>query len=515
MKIFFNSKVQYIFAFLTFLVLFFVLLKLNYFSVFFLDDMGVTFGNYALIFPDHGSFVAFLPNKFFGYILANYFSLHPQDFLICFGIYVKCLIFLLIPFVVSLWAFYNNKKTVLFSLFFVFTFLLVFNSLRFSLVELAMSTAFYRFTFPILIWSIFWFCFYSHYVNNKKPTMKYIIFMSLLGICLGNSSEVLAIISLISACLIFVFDFVKNSQNSFCGKLKNMEISLYVPFVFILLGFILLITNPSFLVQVQMKRERFPEITFFNTLPHFFVFLKEYYLKVMCKHALPIVVILMNMLTLFVFQKTEYKKFIYFIFSMFAGILIFFFLLFFAGETHYEGGFWLKHNDLQFVLHLCLIIIAIIPLRIIFEEIKPEKLVKKIVVAIISISFIVNLIYYNFLSEKYYNKLKIIRTNMYLYEKMTFFYWQKGERAILPYDFYFNNMLALIAFNSLCYEYSFSDDDELNIVYMKTLYPDVKYHGYYFTDAKTAFEMFYKNGGKISKKEMNLLKFEEINNNYI
>ncbi|MCR5261641.1 MAG: hypothetical protein K6C94_07355 [Candidatus Gastranaerophilales bacterium] len=518
-----NSKTIFSLSLLivTFIALFIFLIKINSQAVFFLDDMNIVFVspyNWDVFWrvPDHGSYTAYFPNKIIGFYLARFFKLHPQDFLLNCGIYVKSLLFLLIPFFSALFCAKKHIKKPVFCLIFVFLFILIFNSLRFSLVELAMSTAFYRFTFPILLWTVFLFYFYGYSSNNLKPDKKFLIISGILGFLLGNSSELLAAITFLVFLVMFLSEICFNPQKNLSEILKNPENKIYIPLIFVFLGFIMLISNEGFLLQLVIKHDRFPNVTVLNTLPKIFIFLKEYLIFVVWKHILPLLTIFASVFYLLRHKKEESFKPVVFVNAMTFGILAAYFLMFFAGQTHYDGDFWIVHNDLQFILHCCLLIIATVAVGLVadniglFEEQNQSSKSVKVLLGLVLISVVINANSFAKLSDKYYEKTSSIRQKMYLYDKMTLFYWNKGERAILPYDFDFSNILGYMAFDKTIRNFSFDEDDEMHKCYMETNYPKVKYHGYLFTEPKTAFEEFKKNGGKISKQEMRDIKFQRL-----
>ncbi|MBQ2644365.1 hypothetical protein IJG14_02170 [bacterium] len=514
-----------LFVFFTFLILYITLIFLNSCASFILDDMGVVISKEPINFlwkcPDHGTLFAFFLNKFFGLYLANYFNIHPQDFIIKFGIYVKCFLFLLIPLFSTFWGFINKKETKIFIFFFLFLYFLIFNSLRFSMVELAMSTAFYRLTLPILLWLIFWLYFYKYYINSIKPDKKFFITCCILAFIMGNF-ETESIFSILTFLMLFLYDFCSNPQMSFSKKLKSIEKKYYIPFIFLLIGFIMLITNEGYLLQIDIKFSRYPKVNLF-TLPLIFEFLKEYIYQIIYKHITPILIIFLNLIFLYCSKKYSLRKQAFFVLFLFISILLFYFSLFFAGPTCYFGGFWLKHNDLQFILHLCLIIIAIIPIENVFKIIQEKvyqnnilfKLIKLIAICLIIISFIINVFCYIRISGEYKFKNEILRTNMYLYEKMTIFYWQKGKTAVIPYNFEFSNAKSFVVDDNVLYhnlirEFEYKSDDIFHYGYMRTLYPTLKSKGCICTYPEKAFKQFRENGGIINEKELKDLKFTSL-----
>ena len=500
----------------TFIILYIVLIKINSYSVFFLDDFSVIFSHpfdwtYFWQNPDHGSLVACLPNKFFSFYLAEFLHQHPQDFLLQFGIYIKCFLFLLIPFGAT--YFVCNHKNKIFSPVFLFLFLLTFNTLNFNFLELAMSTAFYRITFPIALWVIFWVYFAKFYLNGLTPDRKYILTASCIALLLGNSSETMAFISLVTGLIIFIYDFIKNPQKKYSAKFQNMDLALYFPFVMLFIGFLALITNTEFIHQLNIKQQRYSDVTLIDNLPYIFIFIKEYINCVIIKHIIPIAVILFSAFILEKTNKTEYKKSINFTLSMFAGYIVYFACLFFMGRTHYEGGFWLNHADLQFTLHTGLIIISVILLKNVFCEIWQNKniLIKILLVLILTISLTFSVKTFSDTSEKYIDKTEKIRTYMYIYDKMALFYWKKGEEAIVPFAFDFANIAAFLNDKNPPLTQPYRYNEEFHNCYIYSVYHVVP-KGYYFTYPQNAMNTYKKNGGVIKNKEANTTHFYRLRN---
>lgn len=497
---------------LVFCFCFAVLVWLNRSAVFCMDDLTVVFRNPYDFFhfwnkPDHGSFAACLPNQFLGFYLPDFLNVHPQDFLLSVGVKIRCFLFLILPYCAAELFSLTSKKRDFFPLIFLGFTLLLFNALKFSIVEFAMATAFFRMTVPIILWAVFWFCFSKN--CSRKISVSSVIILSFVGLLLGNSSETMAFITLVSALVLLIFE-------AFNTSFKKKNLFKYIPFLFVIIGFLFLIFQPEFLYQLELKKQRFPDVTIISTLPLIFVYVKEFFVQIICRHWLSLAVAAAAFSYLAVKNKKGYSKSLVLALSLYVGLISFYFSLFFMGKTHYTGNFWLCHFDLQYIFETCMIVISAIPCGLAFRElIFKIRNNRKAKVGLAAVFLVVALFVgcnFYFVAKNYVEKTATVRKYMYVYDKMTLFWWKKEKTAVVPYLFDFGNVFSFMNGIDLPRKYTFYEDDDFHKCYMQTVYPNTESFGYKFTFPDEAYKLYYENGGVLSEDELSGKIFSKLKN---
>lgn len=481
-------------------------------SVLYLDDFFCSFWRPYEIekifsFPDHGSVTTFGLNQLFSFYIPDFLKIHPQTFVQTYGLYFRIFLYLFIPLSCIKAAFLNKKNILMEILFSVLIFMLLFNGINYCINDLGLATGFYRLTFPIVLECILLTCFAKIYINKEKLTFLKILPLCILSFFLGNSSEMITGILFVGMIFVFIAElFLKGFQ-----KTKNFDKNFCLIPISFLTGLYFLVTSPDFARQISFRNARFPNgSAAIEMLPDFITALGQ---NLFLKHFLILFIIFAAISFLFFFVKTERaQKTAIFASAIAIGWIVFFSGTFVFGKTHYSGGFWVVHPDIQSSLQICLLYAVSLLFGEVFSyfaerfENKTEKITAAILLIVIlsaTIPFVSNV-------KNYRYKMTEIRKAMYLYDKMTLFYWYRGEKATVPFLFSFADIWAF-ADNQLISIYRrYETDDVFHKCYISSVYKEPKWQGYIYEKPEKAYKIFKENGGTFTLKELDETNFEKL-----
>ena len=223
-----NKIEKFTFSFILALICFSIIFLTSYLSrncTFYGDDMSHSLYQNSIfesLFPTNfhsayqlhgGGYLCFFLTNFFNYNLPHLLNIHPADFMsipngIIKGIFL-CIILLSIT---NFGFIYKNSK-------FSKSFILIILSMYFfySIVQInsfiiGFNHSFYRYIFPLLFFSYFWYFIYTRIISNSKKTLLFknnnlkLLFAIFSGFIIGSSCEIIFSVSAISAILIISYN---------------------------------------------------------------------------------------------------------------------------------------------------------------------------------------------------------------------------------------------------------------------------------------------------------------------
>lgn len=337
--------------------------------------------------------------------------------------------------------------------------------------------AFFRFVFPPLLFMIF---LYNLYKILREQDVCYQVFVPITFL-MASSSEVLAGISLVTVSLTILAILIEGILTKNLNK-KSLLITLGV-FLVLVGGTLFLVTNEGFRMHYLHKSagQVFSWTAIFMSLPEFW---KDYSAKVLINY-LPIYLSLLFLMGVNFWALPDRKKFVptFFPSFVYVGILIFMFMLIFAGKHHYSGGYWTSHRD----IHLLIILLFIYSLSFsIFEflkRVKFEDIKKLLVVLCVGSTFVLCV-----LSHGFYNQKLNLKKFTYLNDKIRLFYEYKDMSPALPPTTMFECVFYVTHSVPIdIYEYNEKiDDNSLDPLIMHVL-EDYAMGEIYFVNVKNRF----------------------------
>jgi hypothetical protein len=297
-------------------------------------------------------------------------------------------------------------------------------------------------------------------------------------------------------------------------KFKNIKVlgkKIFVVPVCLIWGFLSILSSPDFARQLQLRAERFPNAApNINMLPDF---IPQLFYQFFARHWLILLLIIVGIYVLSAVIKSDASKKVAIIASSITFSWFFFFVfLFFSGKTYYEGGFWLVHYDIHYSLQTSLLLVVAMIFGQIYQFLQEkypyswQKIITVSLLALILTSFVpfcLNVKYYKF-------KTTEIRRAMYIYDKMTLFYWYKNKVAKVPYLFAFPDIWAFSQHHNPPFYRDTKYRDVFHECYMATVYKDAENSGYYYLEPQKAYEKFYEEGGILTEEEITKSDFSKL-----
>ncbi len=573
-----NKIEKFTFSFILALICFSIIFLTSYLSrncTFYGDDMSHSLYQNSIfesLFPTNfhsayqlhgGGYLCFFLTNFFNYNLPHLLNIHPADFMsipngIIKGIFL-CIILLSIT---NFGFIYKNSK-------FSKSFILIILSMYFfySIVQInsfiiGFNHSFYRYIFPLLFFSYFWYFIYTRIISNSKKTLLFknnnlkLLFAIFSGFIIGSSCEIIFSVSAISAILIIsyncsililqkIFDFMSflYIEDDFVTKymisqnynkklnINNYKFKLdknfYLPIISLFLSIILFVTSKGFR-NVAIERGANDIHISLNDLKEFLNIFTQIYIK--DEIILWIIFIILLTLSVYLTYKKQSIKKIIFPLILQSSILISVFSLILCGRTYYEEGkFWLIHPNIV-VLYRIIIFYGILILysylcRYLAYITKNKKAlnISKIIstiLLILAVGIFIPILDNKIKQSYWYNDYSILsktkKTN-YISEKIFKFYYEQNKTPYLPIELFTIPMpyKEYFIWNRDCKETTANccSRSILTTEYFPKMYADKNTINYTYCFSENAIEKFYNDGGEFTDEEIRNIKFENIKQN--
>lgn len=277
-----------------------------------------------------------------------------------------------------------------------------------------------------------------------------------------------------------------------------------------LLGFILY--KDAFL---RNSTESFDHSYFIQVVYLLPEFISTYFKEVLVNHKLLLFILLLQIIIL---KRSglynENKSIINYLLCVLVSILIFFFSLIGLGKSHYDGGFWTCHIELNITMNIILFTIALVFSKVIFQLLK-EKQKKHF--GVFAASVVTFFVLYNIVAYKEIcTDMYFLKKDMYISEKISRFAYKQNKVAVLSdelldskvmWPFYpvddnldfIPNVVAYTIYNNSYF-----------VRYLK-YFEHKEWNFYYkFVSEEEAMDEFAKSGGSFVNEELKELKFTKL-----
>ena len=509
-KYFYNAKLINVLNIICVVSLFLYMMHLYKYAIIANDDMldyfVNTFKNY------HGRYLeSFIESILIGVIPLK-LNLNIQNSTVIMQSVIKSLMFILSAYSLTL-PFYKFQKKNIFQPFLIL--IIFFTSMTFiSLLAFEFGLSISAFCFPYIlsvpIFSFLILLLFDFYTKPQEISKKQIFLLYFLVIILSTTNELYIYSMLFSLFLLSLISFIQGNKR--CTK------HTVISFILVFLISLSVFFNKGFSDVVD---EYHLSVVFNFSWNEIFVFIYTCIFKLFIKCIviwIPIIIYFFN----FIFSKEKDKKFITFIAVFLFSLLFFFMGLYFLGETFtYENyfeyynfpRFWVLHPGVLYAFYMQIICISMFCIG---RLIKSDKVLDNVIVLTLVIILLISFIF--IINNKGSIAPKEIRKTLYILDKLSVFYFKHGKTAILPKK---NAEFILPVYDNKMPK---DLDDATGKAYKNKVYKDYPYlqyiakqykvdvsSGMTFTTKKKAIKIYKKNGGTLTKEELEKLDFNKIN----
>lgn len=506
---------------LTFVFLFY---KLRYAVVVYDDVLDLVINEFKFY---HGRFYSELFALIFVRGIPYLIDWNIQDFAVVSQNILKSSIFCWLVFEVSR-AFFcwknldNLKKAVLYLFSFVTIYLFLMSSFGSFIFETLQFFCGYILPIPILL--IIWYKLSEYYIKGKSLTSFDSKMLILLALLVAQSNELVCILLFLLLSFIGIEKLIKRKRSQ---EKESYDWVLY-PWVSIVLMCEIIYTHPGFLEIVSnYKSDGIAHNLFSDIFSYLYIYLD----KIIVENIFIIVPIIMAIVLLCKYSedKTERTKVLKYISYSFMSLFLFFISLFFIGKTcHYVyinadnyEPYWLLYQPFLFSFKVLLYAIGLFLLGYLFKDDSKRKIKVIVLLFFIVGSFVhiksaLPLLYNDIYSPK-------AKETQYLLDKLSVFYFERGETAILPKE-NLEHLFTIQKDNEIM-PYDLKTGKYKNKIYYKQkdgsiwpylLYLDEVYEvdniekGMTFTTKEKAIREYIKRGGVLEPEELEELDFSTI-----
>ena len=473
-----------------------------------------------------GYFSRFL-TKFFCTGLPMLLNIHPADFM-CWGQSFFQAIF-------TIWFFQTYIKYLYFlkkikSMYFIFyLFVCVF---YFYTIERTSSTYiltnnnnFWRYTFTLVFFNIFFFYLYEMLIkkNVRMSKLTYILFFFSIVVCMTNL-ELLMYSCALFIVIVLIYNIIRKYMiigNEHCNLYINKE-KFFIPITLCFVTMLLFINSDGYkfmhgyrvVLDINYIKFIFHDfcVSYYTILFKDFVFYWIIFILTFC--------VAIRIST----AKKENIKIILPAIMQICVLVVLFSLIICSKESN-DGKLWLYRETIIFAYRMVSLIPIFIYLDYIFKNLKNYKriFIKSIYWMIILLIVFMLIFNINIWNKRIHSTEKSnLRKINYIAEKMLRFYYLKNETPYL-YKYKFGDDFGLHNF----YRTKFNNNiDNMNkditcnngnkhiIYYFVKIYNEpedkLKKLGVCYSD--DAIDKFYANGGSFTKKELDNIYFERLKN---
>lgn len=465
------------------------------------------------IFRKNDIFNQFFFNVYHGRYLSNIIiiiltsflpklcGLHPITFFQTVAPVIKGLFLFILFFQIG--RYYYRNRTYDFILPFIILSLYVMYQLIFAFTyEDIEYAAFYGFTFPFILFNLFWFQVIKLcYDNDKKPNIFLLTFFAFI---VGISTEFTNITSLVALLVLFVLR-------------KSIRKNLILPIMFVFSGLFLYYANQGSLIKsvlLDNKGSVFVNWESFKQLPLYIKpFLNSLFNISIHEYGVFLFLIVILTIIITLFQEKKFDK-ILVPFSLLSGCLVFSFALI-GNPENAPSGSWLFHFDVINQYRIFYLIIFLYLLNLM----KTKRIIKDLIVIIFFVTSIcfISLNNMDFLKEVKSNGLKTAILNVKLNEEdmidkdeANYFYHSKNRYIFEKINIYNlkHNLPVSLVFNpkyNIWVFYTNHTDYLGEGIYMNYVYGlPIDYDNFLsrrFDSIEEAYEQYLKDGGSVITPE--------------
>lgn len=448
--------------------------------------------------------------NFLMFYLPNKLNIHIQDWALTFGTIIKAIVVTsTISIFMKILKEKELKNEIVFpcTLFFFFSYIILLEKTRF--IDFIIYEGFFRFTIPSLLLLIFSYKFYN-FLEKKNENKNA---LSILGIITASSSEICAIILIISTFLYGVY-------LTFSKKEVKKKIYSIIPiFLSLILGLIILINSNGFQENIQDKFNNtsinlninFAIISEFTKL-----FLEKIILDYLPIHILVLIFVLLN------FKTTKNKLENFYPISLIFSIIIFSYSFIFLGKTSYSENYWLVHKDFYTIFIPTFLFSFSILLSNYLSIQKGNLNTKKLLCCFILIGFLLFPQFCDAVSfiKKSNNNIK---QHSYIRDKIRLFYLYKNQVPTMPYFASFEAFFSLVKNHDIAFGDNVTTKKQIPTMHYERLEKhyfnntyDVEIKPFAqqinLTTDKQALNTFKENGGNIDEIYKNKYNFSDLKN---
>lgn len=461
----------------------------------------------------HGRFFSELISFFTVKILPNILKINIQDFAIISEGLFKAVCFVILIHVIGK-VFYNDKQ---YNIFICFLNILTFFTLFSMLFDLNFINCFSTLQFfngylsPLILFILLWLRLLNLYkINNIQSCnnieFKSFVYIILLSVLTTMGNEEIGIVSFLIVLNIILKNILKREKLKTEFLIAFLSISITSFFVFTSKGLTCLWDWYNLKINLNVS---------FSNLANF---TSIFYNEIICKNYLLWFPIVFMFCTLYTkkHRDEETKQILTFNLFSYVSFFIFFFALFFLGETNvYQNEeiykYWITYPALLIGFKVFLYVSNLSLYSQIHSKYSRKYKILFIFVLLISI------LIYNFNNfEKIYLSDYNAKRTIYIADKYSVFYFRKKQTAILPKEnidciMPISNNLMPVDLNTEAYKSKIYYKEKYSyLYYINYLYNvDVSY-GMKFDFYKNAESSFFKNGGTLTEEELKNLKFSNI-----
>lgn len=501
MKNIFSSKlfVNVLNLIILFSLFIFLSYKLRYSYIMNDDLVDLLVGNFCFY---HGRFFTESLSLFLVKFLPDFLNINVQDFAFISEGCFKSFIFVLLIGIVSKSFFHNKKLNILACVINLITFFTFFSMLFDLHFTSAFETlqVFNGYIFPLIFFILLWYkllnCFLepSVYLSKKDKIfslLKIFVLSSLTA--MGNEEISIVSIGLLFFLIIHEFIAKKEVQIEYVVAFISQLITGY--FVYSAKGFISLWNGYNL------------NISFDFSMYELKSFLYIFYNEIVLNNLFLFVPIILFSICLLCKNDEKIKRTLKYVLMSYFSFLIFFFSLFFIGATNvyspppqYESlpKYWITYSALLMGFKIFLYMLAIFLAGQVYFYFANKKKYFLLFFLLLELS-VYNFSNFEVISLSDYNS----KRTMYIFDKLSVFYFRKNKTAILPREniekiMPISNDLMPIDLQTLAYQGKIYYKDRYSYLrYIQYVYSVNTSSGMMFKTYDEAIKNYIDNGGSI------------------
>lgn len=469
----------------------------------------------CLISNSHGG-------KYFGQFLDKFFSvglpcilrIHPENFLTSWHAIFRAISLVVILLTISKFSTIYEKSKNLYLIFFIFLISIIISFiLGYHRLVIVVYYAYYRYCFSLLFFSIFLFFIFENIMqlNNNTSKLK-LIFVSLCGYIVGTSSEIafFTLLTLITLIITWnlIITFIARKNNNLLDSLKiTLNHNFYVPVASFIAGVTLFVTSEGFKNVALDRGMGNINITYDLFKEFFIIFLNNY---IICIKVVLIIFLLLFFVALYFAVKNKNLRPILFSIIYIISCFSVMFSLVLCGKNNCNETFFVEHENVLFLAKTLLLFPFAIILSYIYSSVK--KYNKNLYIFYFIIILLLGYTSVNCIpridimnpDSFWFNRLYYKKSNNYIREKITRFYFIKNEPSIIPPELLdgWDNQLSD---DNCIYEENISINNNYKRIYKE--FPNISP---YICISENAINQFYERGGYITKEELKTLDFNRL-----
>lgn len=476
-------------------------------------------GIFDCLFSDThgGKYLGLFIDKFLSFGLPCLLGIHPENFISSWHALFRAVLIVITLLLMCNFSVVHEKSKNLYTLFYCFLLIIVFNYLLANTMIINYYYSFYRYFFSLLFFSIFWLFLYKQITGiENNPSKKTLVAVTFCGYVIGTSSEIIFFSSCFLICLIITYAKIINiislrTDNDFINSLKiKLNSSFNIPVIGFMTGLVLFISSSGF-------KEVYADRTITNiqdvTYDLFKEFMQLFYNNCILniKEFWIVFIFLFGIAIYFSIRKKELKPVI-FNFMYIIALFSVMFSLILCGKNLY-GTFPLHHTNILFLYKMMLLIPFAILLSYTYSCMMKRKynlirFYSVVIIAFIYIngSFLFNLNIHQI--KDYQDRIFYRKENNYIMYKLARFYYLRNETLILPFNIIYQDLFDERTFDKT----KCIGKDEYN--HFANIYERIFKEEVHVIPSlcvrKNAIEEFYSKGGYITKEELNKLDFNRL-----